>query len=227
MSVVVSWRTIERGRSAFEAALVASVLLMAAPAHAQSQRAAMAPSFGPLAAVSAEWLQIGAGSLDRDATPSLAIAVAHDRPNGLRLEAGYLRAARRLSTVNGATGSVSMPLTYGRLTVRPGIGALVGRAVTTVDEGGYAWQSGTPDSTETGYQSHRSYLRETTVGGAVNLGAEFQVIRALAITASVRQWVFTGDAIRQNRTPMLAGLGLSFHPGAVVHPRTTPTDLDQ
>ena len=228
MSVVVSWRTIERGRRAFGAvAVAAGVLMIAAPVHAQSQSAAMTPSLGPLTAVSAEWLQIGTGSLYRNVTPSLAITVAHDHLNGLRLEVGYLRAVRRLSTVNGATGGISMPLTHGRLTVRPGIGALVGRAVTAVDEGGYAWQSDTPDSTETGYQSHRRYMRETTVGGAVNLSAELQVIRALAITASIRQWIFTGDAIRQNRTPMLAGLGLSFHPGAVVRSRVTPMDPDR
>lgn len=225
MSVVVSWRVVERGRGVLDAtALVVSVLMLATPIQAQNQGATAAPSLGLLTAVSAEWLQVGAGSLHRDAAPSLAVAVAHDRPNGLRLEVGYLRAARRLSTAKGVTGSVSMPLTGGRFTVRPGVGAFIGRAVSTIDDGGYAWQSGTPDST-TGYQKHQRYMHATTVGAAANLGAEVQVIPALAITASVRQWIFTGHAMSPDRTSTLAGLGLSFHPGALIQPRGSRTEL--
>jgi hypothetical protein len=148
-----------------------------------------------VAAVSAEWLQLGIGSLDRDTGPSMTWSIAHERPSGVRFELGYLRSAHERTTAEGVTAAVGLSLRHGRLTARPGVAVLLGAAEA-------AGVLGSGD------------VRRTTGGGALNLGAELRVLPMASLTASVRQWFFTSSVVRPDRNPTLVGLGVSLHPAA-------------
>jgi hypothetical protein len=148
--------------------------------------------------------------------PSYGWSIAHDRPNGLRLELGYLRAARPTTTAKGVTGGVGLRFDHGRLSVRPGIAALVGIAETNGDGDGYDWR-GVDDADQEGHQARLVYARGTTVGGGVGVGAELRLGAGVSLTGSVRQWVFSGSELSANRDRTLAGFGLSLNPGGLFH----------
>jgi hypothetical protein len=170
-------------------------------------------------AVSAEWLHATSGSLHRDALPSYAWGIAVDRPSGLRLEAGYLRAARPATTAKGVTGGAGFNLRFGPLTMRPTVAALLGVAERSADRDGYDWRGldGTPESGAEGHEGRPGYERGTTVGAGLGLAADFRLINGVSLTGSVRQWTFAGPVLRGDRDRTLAGLGLSFHPITLVN----------
>jgi hypothetical protein len=170
-----------------------------------------------VAAVTGEWVHVGGEGLHRDASQSMTLILAHDRPNGLRLELGYLRVARSASNAEGLTAGVGFPVRTGRLTLRPGLSMLVGAAEAGVDQGGYNWQ-GTDGAFQgqTGNQGRPLDANGTTVGGGLSLSGEYPLLAGISLSASVRQWLFSGSIISSNRAPTLAGLGLSVNPNEML-----------
>lgn len=197
-----------RHRRALRVALpCAALVFVVAPSSARAQRLA----------VGVEWLQAGAGPLHRRALPSLAASVRHDVRRG-QLELGWLRAARPNTTAQGATAGIAAPLTAGRLTLRPGVAALVGRATSTADSGGYHWWASRDTApTAVDYRARPRLTRGTTVGAGAALAADVRLGAGVAMTGSVRAWRFSGDVLGADRSPVLGGVGVSVRPGAWRH----------
>jgi hypothetical protein len=196
------------------AGTLAAAVLLPAPVRAQEPAAARHP-VPVLSSVSGEWLQVGGGALNRDASPSFALSFAHDRPNGLRFTLGYLRAARARTAAEGLTAGLSLPVRTGRLTVRPGLSMLVGAAEAAVDRGGYNWAD-SASQTQSGYQARPLDANGTTLGAGLDLGAEVRLVAGVSVAASVRQWLFSGSVLRGDRAATLAGFGLSLHPNEML-----------
>jgi hypothetical protein len=207
--------TTRRGVKAAPLVALVGLLAMAGSAQAQHPVRQAAPAWETLT-VSAEWLHANSGPLHRDALPSYGWSIAHDRPNGLRLELGYLRAARPTTTAKGVTAGVGLRFDHGRFSVRPGIAALVGIAETNGDRDGYDWRD-VDDVDQEGHQARLVYARGTTVGGGVGVGAEFRLGAGVSLTGSVRQWVFSGSELSGKRGRTLAGVGLSLNPSGLFH----------
>ena len=182
------------------------------PATAQLQAQGANGSLGPISSVSSEWLQLNDRSMNRDGSPSTATTVGHD-VGRVRFELGYLRAARDESTAKGFTAGMSRPLSYHRLTVRPGVAMLVGTAQTVRDAGGYYYSAPSGQSV---YQPRMLYSRGNTIGGIATLGAEFRVGAGVSATASIRQASFSGLVLAGDRARTLSGFGLSLRPGTLL-----------
>ena len=203
------------GRALVVALLAAGARPVAAQADAP--RAADTLAVAPAARVSrghvaAEWLQAGAGPIPRPARPRRAGACARPFAGGPLAGAararGGRRAGRPTTTAEGVTAGLAWGATAGPLTVRPGFAVLAGRAISTVDSGGYDWRGIAPPYLgQTGYQDRPRLTRGATVGAGLQLGADVALVRDLHLTGSLRQWTFSGDVIRANRSPFLAGVG--------------------
>jgi hypothetical protein len=190
---------------------LAFMLPAAAPLHAQS---AGNGSLGPISSVSSEWLQLNDRSMNRNGSPSSATTIGHDLATGLRFELGYLRAARNESSAKGITGGLSIPLSYRRLTLRPGASVLVGQAQAVSDAGGYFYTS--PATGQAAYQPRMQYSRGSTVGMIGTLGAELQIGAGVSATGSIREATFSGTVLAGNRSRTLSGFGLSVRPGTLL-----------
>jgi hypothetical protein len=215
----------QRSRLAAVGLLTASVLL---PSAVQAQEGPAAHHTAPIfAAITGEWLKVGGEALNRDASQSFALVIAHDRPSGLRFELGYLRAARALTNAEGLTAGLSLPVRAGRLTIRPGLSMLVGAAEAGVDRGGYNWAD-SATQTQSGYQGRPLDANGTTVGAGLSASVEVRLLAGISLAASVRQWLFSGTVVRSDRATTLVGFGLSVHPNDVVRAlRGRPTDVEQ
>ncbi len=198
--------------------LAAALALAVATGQAQGQQAPAAAA--PLGAVvaSAEWLHANSGALHRDALPSYGFGLGLDRPNGLRLEAGYLRVARPATTAEGFVAGAGWNFARGPVTVRPGVSALIGVGERNGDRDGYDWQGldETAHAGEAGHQARLSTDRGMTLGGGLGIAADLHLTSGLSLTASLRQWVFSGRELSDNRDRTLAGLGLSLRPAILV-----------
>jgi hypothetical protein len=202
----------QRSRLAAVGLLTVSVLL---PSAAQAQERPAAHHTVPIfAAITGEWMQVGGEALNRKASQSFALVIAHDRPSGLRFELGYLRAARAVTNAEGLTAGLSLPVRAGRLTFRPGLSMLVGAAEAGVDRGGYNWAD-SANQTQTGYQGRPLDASGTTVGAGLSVGAEVRLGAGVSLATSVRQWLFSGTVLRSDRASTLVGLGLSIDPNGV------------
>jgi hypothetical protein len=90
---------------------------------------------------------------------------------------------------------------------------LVGSAEASIDRGGYSWRGiDSVYQNQTGHQGRPLDANGTTVGGGLSLSAEYPLVGGLSLSASVRQWLFSGSILRAGRSPTLAGFGLSIHP---------------
>lgn len=163
----------------------------------------------------AEWLQAGAGPIHRHALPSLAATLARQQRggvlNGFEVEGGWLRAARSTTTAEGLTAGLARAVTAGRFTLRPGVAVMAGQAIATADSGGYDWRGiAAPYLGQTGYQDRPRLTRGGTVGAGLQLGADVNLGRGLHVAGSVRQWHFSSDVARPNKSPFLAGVGLGY-----------------
>ena len=206
--------------------ILAAAVLLPALVGAQEPTAVHHP-VPILSSVTGEWLHVGGEALNRDASQSFALGFAHDRPNGLRFELGFVRAAKALTNAEGLTAGLSLPVRAGRLTVRPGLSMLVGAAEAAVDRGGYNWADSTTQ-TQTGYQSRPLDANGTTVGAGLSVGAEVRLLDGISLAASVRQWLFSGSVLSGNRAATLVGFGLSIHPNEVLGTlRGRPVDVEQ
>ena len=201
--------------------VVTSLCVLAAPGRAQSVAAG---SPAPISAISAEWLRVDGGAMDRDGSPSSAFSVAHDFRSGVRIEVGYLRAARTANTAKGATAAISIPASYGRLTVRPALAVLGGTAQASHDTGGYYYLTPTGQA---GYQPRMAYTRGTTWGAIASIGAELRIAAGISAIASLREARFSGRVLEDDRNRTLGGLGLAVRPDDLLqalHFRRASTD---
>jgi hypothetical protein len=161
--------------------------------------------------VRADWLQAGALPLHRDALHSIDAAIEFRRTSW-SAEAGYLRAARTLSTVHGGYLAVSKTFRNGDLTILPGIGILGGYAKVSLDTSGYEYtQAGTGGTVVTGHQPRYTYSSALTIGAGAMLALEYSVSSMVNLRGSVAEWVFSGTPMEPDRQRLLAGVGVSLH----------------
>jgi len=175
--------------------------------------------------VDAQYLQLNSGSLARHATPSLSAVLSKSigvgsSPISLRAEGGWLRAVRQATTAQGVTVGVAADLglpneasALSRLIIRPGIAVLAGWAEAQDSVALYPYVGGTGAP---GTQFSWFTTRGRTYGAGVSLGAELRLTSAIGVSASIRHWSFSGDAIAPNRNVMLGGVGIAVHPQALV-----------
>jgi hypothetical protein len=177
--------------------------------------------------VDAQYLQLNSGSLARNASPSMGVVLSRRIGSSLgsgsiawRAEAGWLRAVRQATTAQGATLGLSVDLglsnqtaASSRFVVRPGIAVLAGwaEAQDSVALYPYLGGAGAP-----GTQFSWFTTRGRTYGAGLSLGAELRLSSAIGVSASIRHWSFSGDAIAPNRNVMLGGVGIAVHPQALV-----------
>jgi hypothetical protein len=205
-------------------------VLVSPPCTVHAQQAASG-SVGPISAISADWMHVNDGAMRRDGSQSAAWSLAHDFGSRLRFELGYLRAAREESSAKGATAGISFPMSFHRVTIRPGATLLAGVAQASRDSGGYYY---TNSGGQTSYQPRMRYTRGSTVGAIASLGAEFRLTAGFSATATIRQAGFSGDVLDGDRLRTLAGFGLSVRPGHLLQalhlrsaPNTTTTTGNQ
>jgi hypothetical protein len=175
--------------------------------------------------IDAQYLQLNSGSLARHATPSLSAVLSRSIGSStgqfaLRAEAGWLRAVRQATTAQGATLGLSADLglpnetvASSRLIIRPGVAVLAGWAEAQDSVALYPYLGGTGAP---GTQFSWFTTRGRTYGAGISLGAELRLSSAIGVSASIRHWSFSGDALAPNRSVTLAGAGIAVHPHALV-----------
>jgi hypothetical protein len=185
------------------AALFAGLASVGAPAIAQ--RASTSATFNDGIVIGGEWLQATALPLDRNTLASVSFEASLRRSHWA-VDAGWLRIARNLSTVQGAFVSFGVPLTWGRLLAVPSIGAFGGQAQRSVDSTGYDFVG--PNGV-IGHTPRYSFSKSGSAGGGVGLTLEVPVYRAVALRASGSEWYFSGATLEGDRARTLVGVGLS------------------
>jgi len=180
--------------------IVSALVAVAAPASAQR------PVFNSAIVLGGDWLQANALPLDRDAPESFSVTAAWRRP-AYSIEAGWLRIARTLSTVQGVTLAVGKPIHVGPALFIPALGALGGKAFASNDSTGYNFIG--PDGVP-GHQPRYTYSQGATFGGSAGLTLELPVYRFVGIRLDVAEWVFSGSPVADNRFRTTLGAGLSL-----------------
>ena len=198
-----SRRATKRRRCLISAPVLA-VLTASAPLRAQ-----MISRFDTGIVVGGDWLQANALPLDRDAFQSSAVTVSLRRQTWA-VEAGWLRVARTLSTVQGGSLSAGPLLHWGGALFLPSVGVLGGKASASRDTTGYDWVGA---QGITGHTPRYSYSSASTFGGGVGLTVEYPLYRALAARGTVSQWYFSGAPLEGDRARTLLGAGLSLRVG--------------
>ena len=178
--------------------------LLSSPAAAQGTAAPAAFDHGIV--VGGDWLQANALPLDRNALQSLAFD-ASLRRSRWALDAGWLRIARTLSTVQGGTLTIGVPLAWHRLLVIPAVGGFGGQAQRSVDSTGYDW---TDAAGHTGHTPRYSYSSAASFGGGGSLTLEVPVYRFIALRASGSSWYLSGAPLDGDRVRTVVGVGLSI-----------------
>jgi hypothetical protein len=188
------------------AARAAAFLGCFATASAGAQRASTSATFNHGIVVGGEWLQANALPLDRNALASVSFDAAFRRSRW-SVDAGYLRIARDLSTVQGGFASVGIPLAWGRVLAVPSIGAFGGQAQRSVDSTGFDWIGA---NNVAGHTPRYSFSSSGSAGGGVGLTLEAPVYGVIALRASASEWYFSGATLEGDRARSLIGVGLSI-----------------
>ena len=184
-------------------ALLASLTL---PLHAQAPTPALSTGrFDTGIVVGGDWLQGNALPLERDAMQSVDFGVSLRRQTWAA-EAGWLRIARDLSTVQGVYVSGGPQVHWRRALFIPSLGVLAGESYRSVDSTGYNFVVGGV----TGHQTRYSYSKGFSAGVSVGLTAEVAVYRAIGIRASAAEWFFSGEPLSGDRARTVLGIGLSL-----------------
>ena len=183
----------------------ASALIAVLSLPAAAQRSAPT-AFDRGIVLGGDWLQANALPLDRDAIQSVAFD-ASLRRSRWALDAGFLRIARSLSTVQGGTVMIGAPIAWHRLLVVPAVGGFGGRAQRSVDSTGFDWvdAAGNP-----GHTPRYTYSSAASIGGGGSLTLELPVYRFVALRASGSTWYFGGAPLEGDRTRTVVGVGLSL-----------------
>jgi len=159
--------------------------------------------------VGGDWLQANELPLDRDALQSGQVTVSLRR-HRWSVDAGWLRIARTLSTVQGGMLSGGPLLHWGPVLFAPTIGVLGGRAQASRDSTGYDFVG--PGGVA-GHQPRYSYSSAATAGGGVGLAVEAPLYRIIGVRAVASQWFFSGAPLEGDRQRFLVGAGLSLRVG--------------
>ena len=176
------------------AAFLAGLTSVSAPAPAIAQRASTSGTFDHGFVVGGEWLQANALPLDRNTLASVSFDASLRRSHWA-VDAGWLRIARNLSTVQGAFVSFGVPLAWGRLLVLPSIGAFGGQAQRSVDSTGFDFVG--PNGV-IGHTPRYSFSKSGSAGGGVGTHARGSGVRCLRATRERIGMVFQrGDARRR------------------------------
>jgi len=184
--------------------VLASAAVVSAPLHAQEPA-----RFDTGIVVGGDWLQANALPLDRNAMQSAALNVSFRR-RVWALDAGWLRVARTLNTVQGVSVSAGPLLHWGRVLFIPAVGVLGGKSYASRDSTGYDWVG--PNGL-TGHVPRYSYSSAASAGGGVALTVECPVYRAVGIRARAAQWFFSGAPLTDDRPRTLVGAGVSVRVG--------------
>lgn len=189
--------------TAIAAALVTS-LSSSLPAQRVPQSASATFDHGVV--VGGEWLQANALPLNRSAAGSMSFdaALRHSR---WAVDAGWVRIARDLSTVQGGFVSFGVPLAWKRLLFIPSVSGFGGQAQRSVDSTGYDWIA--PGGL-TGHVPRFSFSQSGSVGGGAGLALEVPVFRMIAVRASASEWYFSGAPLEGDRARTLIGVGGSI-----------------
>jgi hypothetical protein len=172
-----------------------------------AQRApATSPVFDRAVVIGGEWQQATALPLNRSTVGSVSFdaSLRHSR---WAVDAGYLRIARDLSTVQGGFVSLGLPLAWGRLLAIPSVGAFGGQAQRSVDSTGFDWIG--PNNT-TGHTARFTFSESGTAGGGVGLTLEVPVYSIVALRASGSEWFFSGTTLEGDRARGMLGIGVSI-----------------
>lgn len=193
------------------ARLLLLALSAAAPLGAQavpSTRVGVVPSHDAFV-VGGDWLQVQ--SLDRTggAFPSTSFDVGM-RFGSWSAEAGWLRIARDLSTVQGGTLSFGRIVSAGPVLFIPALKVLGGQAYVSVDTSGYEF---TDSTGAPGHQPRYTYSEGFTFGGGVGVTMEVPVYRWIRARVVASQWLFGGTPVADERTRTVLGAGLTVRVG--------------
>jgi hypothetical protein len=177
----------------------------AVPAYAQAPLGTTTPGqFDAGFVAGAAWLQANSLPLDRQALQSVSANIGYRR-NEWAFDAGFLRIARSLSTVQGGTASVGRLFHVGPVMLIPAVQGLLGEASRSVDSTGYDFVVGDVVGHQPRYDSSSSF----SAGGGVGLTVEYPVYRFVGIRAAVAQWFFSGSPLENDRSRTVLGVGLS------------------
>jgi hypothetical protein len=193
-------------RALRDAARAAALLGCFATASAGAQGASTSATFNRGIVVGGEWLQANALPLNRNALASVSFDAAFRRSRW-SVDAGYLRIARDLSTVQGGFASVGIPLAWGRVLAVPSIGAFGGQAQRSVDSTGFDWIGA---NNVAGHTPRYGFSSSGSAGGGVGLMLEVPVFSVIALRASASEWYFSGATLEGDRARSLIGVGLSI-----------------
>jgi hypothetical protein len=194
--------------------VLACIAVNATVARAQSRSGAASGS------IRAEWLQANALPFTRDAAPSASAAFEFRRP-AWSIEVGWLRVARKLSTVQGGFIGITRPIHFGNAVLLPGVAVLGGVAEASRDSTGYDFIGGTPPVQ--GRQPRYTYSESGAAGGGATLAFEFPARSTVSLRASGAQWYFTGKPLTGDRNRTVAGVGLVVRFGLASRAALTPT----
>lgn len=185
---------------------LAAALFVCVSTATAAQRAPQASDvFDHGIVVGGEWQQADALPLNRNTLHSLSFD-ASLRGSRWAFDAGWLRIARDLSTVQGGFLSLGLPLSWGRLLAIPSVGAFGGQAQRSVDSTGYDWTA----AGASGHTPRYSFSKSASAGGGVGLTLEVPLVRAIALRASGSEWFFSGATLAGDRARTLVGVGLSI-----------------
>ena len=155
--------------------------------------------------VTSDWLQANALPLDRDALQSMSVMASYRR-SSYSVDAGWLRIARDLSTVQGGAVLVGRPLRWMSVLFTPAVGLLGGRAQASADSTGFDWIG--PNGVA-GHTPRYSYSSAATFGGGASLTATLPVYGPIGARLVAQQWLFSGSPLENDRARTLLGAGLS------------------
>jgi len=192
-----------RARLRYAVGLIGLTVVVTTPAQAQGAR-----RFDSGIVLSGAWLQANSLPLDREAPQSGAIDASY-RWNRWSAEAGFLRIARDLSTIQGGSGAFGRMFRWKAVQFIPAVGLFLGQALSSRDTTGYDWVgSGT-----TGHTPRYSYSEGFAYGGSAGLTIEVPVFRWIAVRGTASQWIFGGTPLEGDRSRTLLGAGLALQVG--------------
>lgn len=174
---------------------------------ASSQLRAQVPLVDNTIVVGGSWLQANALPLTR--TGGAAQSFSGDiswRLGSLALNAGFLRVARDLSTVQGGTLSAGWVFKAGQFAFVPTLSAFGGQAQASRDTTGYDFVTGAT----TGHVARYSYSSGASFGGGAGLAIEVPVYKIIGARLVGSEWVFSGSPLANDRARGVLGAGLTI-----------------
>jgi hypothetical protein len=191
-----------RGRRVAITSTFAALCLLSARLDAQS-----GSTFARGIVVHGDWLQANAMPLGRNAFQSAGADLSF-RAGGWAADGGWLRVARKLSTVQGSSLSLGRMWSWNRVLFIPAVGGFLGRAQRSVDSTGFDFVD--PATGVAGHTPRYSYSSATSIGGGGGLSVEIPLYRALAARGTAWQWYFGGAPLDGDRARTVLGAGLSI-----------------